>query len=332
MTRYGFVASGGGYRSFYSAGALVWLRQQGVPVVHIASTSSGNNNVLDYLLWDWENEPLPPVLARTLRLSFSDIFEVLSNFLGLRPSLLPNGSHLLTVEKGNCRKSLLLDDQRRRELLAENLKHVRWDIRATNLSQRRGRFFNVNEILKNIDDGSLDVFMDAFLAGITTIPYFKAITIDGDYYIEGGYLDNTPLRTLFEDDQVDEIIAVDFTDYDYHRELDKLYRSKSFTLPFNSIDTHLLVSDMQLTLPNTRIFAQATLINEMLKAMGKQNAEIGGKRYFAKPLHVLRPKDLESMTISLKDSSAQKRYFELGQQEAAAMFTANQRMDDAGAG
>jgi hypothetical protein len=26
------------------------------------------------------------------------------------------------------------------------------------------------------------------------------------------------------------------------------------------------------------------------------------------------------MTISLKDSSAQKRYFELGQQEAAAMF------------
>ena len=131
---------------------------------------------------------------------------------------------------------------------------------------------------------------------------------------------------------MDEIIAVDFTDYDYHRELDKLYRSKSFTLPFNSIDTHLLVSDMQLTLPNTRIFAQATLINEMLKAMGKQNAEIGGKRFFAKPLHVLRPKDLESMTISLKDSSAQKRYFELGQQEAAAMFTADQRMDDAGAG
>jgi hypothetical protein len=69
---------------------------------------------------------------------------------------------------------------------------------------------------------------------------------------------------------------------------------------------------MQLTLPNTRIFAQATLINEMLKAMGKQSAEIGGKRYYAKPLHVLRPKDLESMTKALfrsaKDSSAQKRY------------------------
>ena len=65
---------------------------------------------------------------------------------------------------------------------------------------------------------------------------------------------------------------------------------------------------------------QATLINEMLKAMGTTSAEIGGRRYYAKPLHVLRPKGLESMTISLKDSSAQKRYFELGQQAAATLF------------
>ena len=59
----------------------------------------------------------------------------------------------------------------------------------------------------------------------------------------------------------------------------------------------------------------------MLEAMGRQSAEIDGRRYHAKPLHLLRPKDLESMTISLKDSSAQKRYFELGQQAAAALFT-----------
>ncbi|MBN8450937.1 patatin-like phospholipase family protein [Accumulibacter sp.] len=320
MTRYGFVASGGGYRSFYTEGVLVWLKRNNVPLVHIASTSSGNNIVVDFLLWDWQSEELPPVLSRTLRLNVTDIFHVFSNFLGLRPPLLPTGTHLFTVDKDSCRKSLLLDDPRRRQLLAQHLKTLRWDIRATNLSQRQGRFFNVNEILGGIDDASLDAFMNAFLAGITTIPYFKAITIDGDYYIEGGYLDNTPLRTLFEDDEVDEIIAVDFTDYDYHRELDKLYHAKSFILPFNSIDTHLLVSDMQLTLPNTRIFAQATLINEMLKTMGKKSAEVGGKRYYAKPLHVLRPKDLESMTISLKDSSNQKRYFELGQQEAAAMF------------
>ena len=49
--------------------------------------------------------------------------------------------------------------------------------------------------------------------------------IDGDYYIEGGYLDNTPLASIFQDPEVEEIIACDFTDYDYHAELDKIYRS-----------------------------------------------------------------------------------------------------------
>ena len=320
MTRYGFVASGGGYRSFFSEGVLVWMRKQGVPLVHIASTSSGNNIVIDYLLWDWENEELPPVLTRTVRLDVADIFHILGNFLGLRPQMLPTGTHLFSVDRASCRKSLLLDDPQRRELLARHLATLRWDIRATNLSRRQGHVFRVNEILESVDDSSLDRFMDAFIAGITTIPYFRAVTIDGDYYIEGGYLDNTPLRTLFEDDEVDEIIAIDFTDYDYHRALDKLYQSSAFSLPFNSIDTHLLVSDMQLTLPNTRVFAQAKLINGMLDAMGRPSAEIDGRRYYAKPLHVLRPKDLESMTISLKDSSAQKRYFELGQQAAAALF------------
>lgn len=320
MTKYGFVASGGGYRSFYTEGVLVWLKRHELPVVHIASTSSGNNIVLDYLLWDAQSEELPPVLTRTLRLNMTDVFHILSNFLGLRPQLLPTGTHMFTVNKDKCRKSLLLDEAERRALLAGNLETLRWDIRATNLSKRQGHFFKVNEILKTVDDASLDVFMDAFLAGITTIPYFKAITIDGDYFIEGGYLDNTPLRTLFEDEQVDEIIAVDFTDYDYHRELEKLYSSSTFSLPFTSIDTHLLVSDMQLSLPNARVFAQATLINDMLKAMGKKSVDIDGKRYYAKPLHVLRPKDLESMTISLKDSSAQKRYFELGLQQATTLF------------
>ena len=61
MKRYGLVASGGGYRSFYTAGALVWLKRHDVPVAHITSTSSGNNIVLDYLLWDGDEEEFPPV-------------------------------------------------------------------------------------------------------------------------------------------------------------------------------------------------------------------------------------------------------------------------------
>jgi len=320
MTRYGFVASGGGYRSFYTAGALVALQRRGLPVVHIASTSSGNNITLDYLLWDKNAEELPPVLTRTMRLGVKDIFHVFSNFLGLRPQLLPTGSHLFTVDKDSCRKALLLDDPKRQTILADALQGVRWEISTTNLTKRTKQGFSVNEILKSFDAASISRFMDVFLAGITTIPYFKAITIDGDYFIEGGYLDNTPMAGIFQDPEVDEIIAVDFTEYDYHTELEKIYRSSVFTLPLTGIDTHLLVSDLQLTLPNKRIFAQAELINGMLAAMKKTSVEIDGRTWFRKKVHVLRPKNLESMTISLKDATAQKRYFELGLAEAAALF------------
>jgi predicted acylesterase/phospholipase RssA len=317
MKNYGFVASGGGYRSFYTAGVLVWLKQNGISISHIASTSSGNNIALDYLLWDPDKEELPPVLTRTMRLSVGDIFHVFKNFLGLRPSLIPNGSHLFTVNKDSCRKSLTLDEPVRREILRRNLDAVRWDIFTTNLTRREGRSFRINDILAQVNLGTLDRFMDVFLAGITTIPYFKAIEIDGDYYLEGGYLDNTPLRTLFEDPDVEEIIAVDFTDYDYHSELKKLYATQVFTLPLNSIDMHLLVSDIQLSLPNIKIFSEANRINRMLEDVGKSSTEINGKIYYQKPIHLLRPRDLESMTISLKDSTIQKQYFELGRAEMA---------------
>jgi predicted acylesterase/phospholipase RssA len=319
MTKYGFVASGGGYRSFYTAGALVWLKKQDVPIVHITSTSSGNNIVLDYLIWDWANEALPPVLTRTIRLSVSDIAQVFANFLGLRPSLLPAGTHLFTVDKSSCRKSLLLDDPHRREILGEHIGAVKWDILATNLAKHEKRRFPVDEILSEINDSSLSRFMDAFLAGITTIPYFKAIMVEDEYYVEGGYLDNTPMRSLFEDPDVDEIIAIDFTDYDYQTELERLYRTQMVTLPFNSIDMLLLSSDMQLSLPNKKIFSQAVLLNNLLAAFGKDSVEIEGRTYYRKPLHILRPKNLESMTISLKDSTAQKKYFELGQKETESL-------------
>ena len=106
MKKYGLVASGGGYRSFYTAGVLVWLKQHDIPITHITSTSSGNNIVLDYLLWDWEKEKLPPILTKTFRLNLKDIYDVFSNFSGLQPALIPNGSYLFIVNKSRIRKSL----------------------------------------------------------------------------------------------------------------------------------------------------------------------------------------------------------------------------------
>ena len=152
----------------------------------------------------------------------------------------------------------------------------------------------------------------------------KAITIDDEYYLEGDYTDNTPLRAMFEDPEVEEIIAVDFTDYNYHEELDKAYQSTAFTLPLNSIDLYLLVSDIQLTLPNAAVLSEAVRINEHLKAVNQTSVEVAGKTYHYKPLHILRPKNLKSMTIALKDSTIQKKYFQLGQNEVATFFSNSQ--------
>ncbi|MFO1206521.1 MAG: hypothetical protein U1E63_12460 [Burkholderiales bacterium] len=320
MKRYGFVAAGGGYRSFYTEGALVWLRRHGVPVVHLTSTSSGNNIVLDCLMWDEAQEELPPVLTKTLRLSLGDTLDVFSNFLGLRPTLLPNGAHLLKVNKDRCRKSLLLDDPARRATLGRALGSARWDIVASNLTRRRVEYFSANELLAQIDAPALDRFMDVFLAGITTIPYFAAIRMQGDYYVEGGYIDNIPLRTLFADPEVDEIIAVDFTDRDYHAELDEVYGKNPLMVLLNSIDMNLLVTDIQMNLPAMGVLRQAQLINRMLEAAGRDSLEIDAKVYRRKPLHVLRPHNLKSMTIALRDSRLQKEYFELGQQEMEGLL------------
>ena len=320
MTKYGFVASGGGYRSFYTAGVLVWLRKRGIPIVHLTSTSSGNNIVLDCLIWDSRKDELPPTLTKTFRLSFRDIFDVFGNFLGLKPSLLPNGSRLFTVNKDRCRKSLLLDDRERRALLEHQLKTLKWDIVATNLTKKRAEYFSVNTILSSMNDAALDRFMDVFLAGITTIPYFEAIKMDGDYYIEGGYTENIPLRTLFEDPEVEEIIAVDFTDYDYHVDLEEFYSKSSFMLPLTGINMNILVNDIQTCLPSIAILRHAVFINQFLEAVGKTSIDIEGKTYYRKPLHILRPRNLKAMTIALGDSRSQKTCFELGQREIQALI------------
>jgi predicted acylesterase/phospholipase RssA len=320
MKRYGFVASGGGYRSFYTEGALVWLKKNGIPVVHLTSTSSGNNIVLDYLMWDEAREELPPVLTKTLRLNLKDAFDVFANFLGLRPSFLPNGAYLLKVDKDRCRHSLLLDEPYRRTTLLNRLRDARWDIVASNLTKRQAEYFSVNEILASPESASLERFMDVFLAGITTIPYFAALKMQGDYYVEGGYIDNIPLRTLFDDPEVDEIIAVDFTDRDYHADIEQAYGKNPLMLLLNSIDMNLLVTDVQMNLAGIGILRQAMLINRMIEASGRSALEIDGRTYHFKPIRVLKPRNLKSMTISFGDRNLQRTYFELGQEEVQTLF------------
>jgi predicted acylesterase/phospholipase RssA len=144
--------------------------------------------------------------------------------------------------------------------------------------------------------------------------------MDGEYYLEGGYLDNTPMRALFEDSEVEEIILVDFTDCHYLAQLEKMYDGSSFLMLLNGIGMNLLVSDIELSLANIGVINQAVRINKLLQATGKDSIELDGKTFYHKPLHVLKPKDLKSMTIALGDSRIQKEYFELGQREVRSLF------------
>jgi predicted acylesterase/phospholipase RssA len=186
------------------------------------------------------------------------------------------------------------------------------------VTRRKSERFKINEVLTTIDKASLDRFMDIFIAGITTIPYFKAIKMDDQYYLEGGYTDNTPLRSLFENPEVEEIIAVDFTDYDFHAELDKIYRQNPLMLALNGIEMNLLVNNLQWNLPNSAVLSQAVFINQLLQSLNQPSLEVAGKTYTYKPLHILKPKNLESMTVALEDVTAQKDYFKVGQQEIEA--------------
>lgn len=322
MKKYGFVATGGGHRSFYTAGVLMWLKENGYPVVHINSNSSGNNITLDYLIWDKTNEELPPILNQTFRMNVSDIFEILTNFSGLKPSILNNGSYLFTVGEDKCRNSLMLNDEKRLNILKENLKNVKWDIAVTNLSKREKQWFKVNAILSQINEETLAKFMKVFIAGITTIPYFKAMKMNGDYYLEGGYIDNSPLRTIFQNPEVDEIITMDFTDYNYDPDLDEVYNSLPILSMFKSgIEMNVTVNDIELNLPNIQIIKTAKIINGLIKNTGNNETEINGKKYYYKPLHILKPANLKSMTISLGDTKIPKEYFELGKKEAEEYFS-----------
>ena len=76
----------------------------------------------------------------------------------------------------------------------------------------------------------------------------------------------------------------------------------------------LLSSDMQLSLPNKKILAQAVLLNNLLSAFGEHAVEIEGRTYYRKPLHILRPKNLESMTISLEGQHRANEVFRAGEE------------------
>ena len=74
-----------------------------------------------------------------MRLNITDVYDVLKNFAGLTPALIPTGTYLFKVNKVRTRKSLLLDNPKRRGLFASHLETIQWDILTTNLIPKKER-------------------------------------------------------------------------------------------------------------------------------------------------------------------------------------------------
>ena len=206
-----------------------------------------------------------------MRLSVTDIFHVFSNFLGLRPSLLPTGSHLFTVDKDNCRKSLLLDDPHRRAVLADSAAQ-----RALGHSRHQPDEAAKHAISTSTTScETIDDAASIALHGRLSRRHHHDPLLQGDHHrrrlLHRGRLpgqhaarQHLPGSGGRRDHRLSTSPTTTITPNST-----RFTARASSRLPFTSIDTHLLVSDLQLTLPNKRIFAQAELINRMLEAMGK---------------------------------------------------------------
>ena len=96
--------------------------------------------------------------------------------LVLRPSRLPAGTYPFAVDKDNCGKSLALEEPQRQAMSNAHWAAVEWDIMKHEESS-----FKANDVSSRIDESTLSYFMDAFLEGITTIPYFNVISIAQEY-------------------------------------------------------------------------------------------------------------------------------------------------------
>jgi hypothetical protein len=80
-----------------------------------------------------------------------------------------------------------------------------------------------------------------------------------------------------------------------------------------------LVNDLQWGLSNINVLTQAVFLNQLLEAIGQKSLTIGTRTIYHKPLHILKPKNLKSMTISLQDVRIQKEYFDRGQKDVARL-------------
>lgn len=205
------VLSGGGSRGAYQCGAWQALRELNIRLDGVYGTSIGAVNAalvaqgdFDTALKLWENIRMDQIVSLEEGEELS-VERMIHRKRDLIPFLLENA------------KNFLLDVTPFENLLKETIDEGR--VRASGMELgmmvTRVPSLNPHEVrLRDLPPGMLHEYI---LASAACFPIFPLCQIDGERYMDGGYVDNMPIAMAIEDG-MEEIIAVDIHPQPVHPE------------------------------------------------------------------------------------------------------------------
>lgn len=315
--RLGVVSSGGGLRTYYNAGLFYMLKKYGYNVVHITGASGGiTAGAFPFLASENEEEIEKEIKILAEKQHVFNLKETL-----MTPSLFSGGGgYLAELDKNFFRREM--EKLSKTDLFLENLKKTRVDISITNISYKvQNELYHFNPIL--LEEKNIEKALDIVQATTCIIPITKAAKINGHYCIDGGYSRNSPMKTLFNNEEVDAIILIDFTSYRKYQEvIDKAYEFNFFNLNYlqNFMDMLSMSTQVSFDACNRTQIESALFFNNVIKDSGKKTLKIKDKTFVYKEIFELKPESLEMSPMHLSASNLALDYYEMGKVEAEKLL------------
>lgn len=188
------IISGGGTRGIYQIGALKALEDAGFfnSIVSVSGCSIGAIN--SALLFQHKVDDIYEIWKV---LAASPLFKNVDHSSNMYP--------LQLVKETLVNKGLELDTLRnhlREYLDEEKLRQNKWEfvISCCNFSKRRVEYHNFNSIPHGL--------LVEYLLASARLPVFQNHTINGDIYLDGGFVDNEPHYSFLENKNFDLLIRI----------------------------------------------------------------------------------------------------------------------------
>lgn len=190
---YALSLSGGGYKGAYQAGILRALHEEGFRFGAVCGTSIGALNGI--LVMQEEFDKLKDMWCVDCKDVFHLDNEDLENFLKLNLSKV----NILELGKGifDLSKKKGVDVAPLKEMIEAHTdeallrkKDAKFGLVTINLTDKRGEEL----MLEDMPEGRLT----DYLLATAYLPFLQKIKLNGKYYLDGGYYNNTPTNMLVE--------------------------------------------------------------------------------------------------------------------------------------